>query len=106
MKPNKALLIIAVVYAAFAILLCVVYFYISTRLTPEQVRELTTQALRESFPKANVEVGEVSFNFSTSIEFLISKVRVANEIPLFSLENAKFKIPLWAILKGGGVVEL
>lgn len=106
MKPNKAFLIIFSVILTFGLLLGGVYFYISKTLTPETVRQLIVDKLQDSFPKAKVEVGTVDFRFGTSIDFVITEIEVKTDHPLFAFENARVKIPIWAILKGGGIVEL
>lgn len=105
MKPNKVFLIIGTVFLTFGLLLGGVYFYVSKTLTPEKVRTVIVDLLQTEFPTAKVSVGSVNFNFSTSIEFVINTISVEKDGPLFTLEDAKVKIPLWAILKGGGVVE-
>lgn len=105
MKPNKVFLIIGTVFLTFGLLLGGVYFYVSKTLTPEKVRTVIVDLLQTEFPTAKVNVGSVNFNFSTSIEFVINTISVEKDGPLFTLEDAKVKIPLWAILKGGGVVE-
>lgn len=106
MKPNKVFLIIASVFLTFGILLGGIYLYVSSTLTPENVRLLVVENLKKTFPKAQVEVGKVDFRFGTSIDFVIEKIIVKKDSPLFSLSDARLKIPVWAILKGGGVVEL
>lgn len=106
MKPNKVFLIILSVFITFGILLGGIYFYISKVLTPDNIRDLLTQNLRETFPKAKIEVGEVDFKFGTSIDFIINKINIETNEPMASVSDAKLRIPVWSILKGGGVVEI
>tara|TARA_R110000868_G_scaffold99206_3_gene273152 strand:+ start:2714 stop:4912 length:2199 start_codon:yes stop_codon:yes gene_type:complete len=106
MKPNKVFLIIASVFLAFGILLGGIYFYISKTLTPENVRTLITKSLQTNFPHASVVVGAVEFGFGTSIDFRIKEIKVFGKTDLFQLSDARLRIPVWAILKGGGIVEL
>ncbi|MBH47936.1 MAG: hypothetical protein CME71_07160 [Halobacteriovorax sp.] len=106
MKPNKVFLIIASVFLAFGILLGGIYFYITKTLTPENVRTLITKSLQTSFPQASIVVGGVEFGFGTSIDFHIKEIKVFGKTDLFQLSDARLRIPVWAILKGGGVVEL
>lgn len=106
MKPNKVFLIILSVFITFGVLLGGIYFYVSKVLTPENVRDLITQNLKETFPKAKVEVGEVDFKFGTSIDFIIKKINIETTEPMASVSDAKLRIPVWSILKGGGVVEV
>lgn len=106
MKPSKAFLIIATVFLTFALLLGGVYVYVSRTLTPEKMRDLIVAVLDENFPQAEVNVGDVDFKFGTSIDFVIKQIDVNGVAPLFSLRDAHIRIPIWAILKGGGIVEL
>ncbi len=106
MKPNKVFLIIFSVFITFGILLGGIYFYVSKVLTPDNIRDLLTQNLKETFPKAKVEVGEVDFKFGTSIDFIINKINIETNEPLASVSDARLRIPVWSILKGGGVVEI
>lgn len=106
MKPNKAFLIIATVFLTFALLLGGVYIYVSRTLTPEKMRDLIVVVLNDSFPQAKVDVGNVDFKFGTSIDFVIKQIDVNGVTPLFSIRDAHIRIPIWAILKGGGIVEL
>lgn len=106
MKPNKVFLIIFSVFLTFGILLGGIYVYVSKVLTPENIRQILTQNLEETFPQAKVEVGEVDFKFGTSIDFVIKRINIEMSQPMASVLDAKLKIPVWSILKGGGVVEL
>jgi len=106
MKPNKVFLIILSVFITFGVLLGGIYFYISKVLTPDNIRDLLTQNLKETFPKAKIEVGEVDFKFGTSIDFIINKINVETSEPIASVSDTKLRIPVWSILKGGGVVEV
>ncbi len=106
MKPNKVFLIIASVFLTFGIILGGIYVYVSKTLTPENVRVLITKSLQETFPKAKISVVDVDFKFGTSIEFVINEINIQTDRPLASVSDAKLKIPVWSILKGGGVVEL
>ncbi len=106
MKPNKVFLIIASVFLTFGLILGGIYIYVSKTLTPENIRVLISQSLQVTFPQAQITVVDVDFKFGTSIEFIINKIDIKADMPLASLSDAKLKIPVWSILKGGGVVEL
>ncbi len=106
MDVKKIVIVISIAFVLFASVLGGVYFYISRTLTSEKVRDLIVESLNSAFPTAQVHVGEVDFQFGTSIKFVISRIEVKKETPVFSLADTRLRIPVWAILKGGGVVEV
>lgn len=105
MVSKKIFLIFATVFLIFGSILGSVYFYISSTLTPEQVKNLVIESLQDTFPQGKIDVGEVGFKFGPRIDFSIEHIRVSSEGPLLELENAHLKIPVWSILKGGGILE-
>lgn len=106
MDVKKILIIVSIAFVLFASVLGGVYFYISRTLTAEKVRTVLIETLTTTFPNAQVHVGEVDFHFGTSISFVISQIEVKKDAPIFSLADTRLRIPVWAILKGGGVVEV
>jgi len=109
MKRSK-IKIIAAVLGIFLLLFVGSLYYLSTKITPEEVRKQTLTFLTKNMPGASVQLGEVNYSFGTSLKFKLNNLQIKLKdephSPLASINVLDVKIPIWAILTGGGTVGI
>lgn len=96
--------------ALFLLAFVGLFFYISSKITPDEVRKHTLTFLNKTFPEANVQLGEVHYSLGTSLKFKLNnlemKLKDASHTPLASVALLDVKIPLWAIITRGGTIGI
>ncbi len=106
---SKIKIIIISLVLIFSGLVGGAYFYVSKNITPEKIKELTLSNLKEQLPGAETTLGEVDFKFGATltVNFKLLNIKNSkNKEVLLNLENFSAKIPLWAILMGGGTIDV
>lgn len=112
MKSNKVKIIVGVIAAIF-ILLGGVAYYASTKLNPEEIKKLALEKTKEAFPNATVKLDQVEIgwglNFKVRLQnFALNTVNPENQAPveMMAVNEVVVKVPIWAIITNGGVVEI
>lgn len=107
---SKLKLIMVVLFVVVLGALSGAIYYASTLISPEEVRRLTLQKLEETFPNSKVELGELSFTIGTTFKFDLDELTISSPKkapkPLFAVEDVHMKVPVWAILFGGGEIDV
>jgi hypothetical protein len=110
---KKLLTVLLSLLMVFLLVIGGAIYYASTLLKPEEIRRMAQEQLQEVFPNANIEIGEISLKFGLSTRLRLTKLEMAlregvmgKEIPLFGVEDLGVRIPVWAILRGKGTVEV
>jgi hypothetical protein len=85
-------------------------YYASTLVSPQEVRRITLEKLQDTFPNSQIELGELNFSIGTTFEFDLDMLSIhapeENSKQLFGVEDVRIKVPVWAILFGGGEIEV
>lgn len=106
MKSNKVKIILGSLFGLFILLFAGVFFFVSQKVTPEAVRKQVVVQMEKVFPNAQVEIGKVDISIGFSIYIDLAKLSIrskdAKGNDLFSVDDLRAKIPLWAIFTGGG----
>lgn len=111
MKSNK-MKIISVFLLIFVLLVGGVFYYASTKLNPEEIRKLAVEQTKKIFPNAEVELGNVNIawglNFKVELQkFSLKTIPMSGDkVDMMSVDELVVKIPLWAIITNGGVIEI
>lgn len=110
MKSTKIkVLIVAIV--TFFLLLAGAIYYASTKLNPEEIRRLTIEETSKIFPNSKVSLETIDVKLGLNFKVYLRQMRIdylengSNPIPMLSLNELQVKVPFWAIITGGGVVE-
>jgi len=111
MKKMNWKMIFGVGLISFLLLFCATFFYAYKKISPEEIKKIATAQLQKTFPNAKVEIGEIklspSFSFKLEVDnFKLAALKEGKEIKLFSAQELKIKIPLWAALTGSGKIEI
>lgn len=111
MKKNTVKFILITISIVVTLLGGAIY-YASTKLQPEEIRKIAIEQTSIFFPNSEVILEKIDvkigFNFKIHLsKFVINydgKVGGA-KAKLAAINELQIKIPFWAILMGGGVVE-
>lgn len=111
MKKFNWKMILGIGALALAVLLGGLFFYAYKKISPEEIKRVAIEQIQKAFPKATVEIGEIKLTPSLSFKLQVDKVKLAtkkdgHDIDLFSAQELKVKIPLWAALTGTGRIEV
>lgn len=109
-RPSLKIILVSV-FSVFLLLSAGAIYYASTQISNEEIRKILIVQLEKSFPQAQVELGQLEisagFNFLLKMESLkISLDQKGIKSTLISLNDAVVSIPVWAILTGGGEVDV
>lgn len=107
---SKLKLILILLFVAILGALSGAVYYASTLVSPDEVRRLTLEKLQETFPNSKINLGEIDFSMGPTFKFDLEKLIVhadQNEPEkLFAVEDVHVKVPVWAILFGGGEIDV
>jgi hypothetical protein len=110
MKNNKLKIILITLFVLFSLFSGALY-YASTKISSDDVRKATLEALEKKFPKAKVEIGKIAISLGPSITVTIEELnlntrRNKKNYKMAKIGNLSVKIPIWAIIFGGGTIQV
>jgi hypothetical protein len=110
MKANKLRITLITIVIGFVVILSGLIFYASQKLNPDELRKMALEQLQVVFPESQISLGEVRLSFGLSakvdVESLSIRLKQDDELtPMLEVEDLKVRIPIWAILTGGGTIE-
>lgn len=112
MKTNKMKVVIGII-AAFLILVGGVLYYASTKLNPEEIKKIAIEKTKEAFPNATVMLDKVEIGWGLNFKVRLQKFSLNTENPqnktpveMMAVEEVVVKVPIWAIITNGGIIEI
>lgn len=111
MKTNK-FKIIGIVAAVFVLLIAGVVYYASTKLNPEEIRKIAITQTEKAFPKGKASLENISISWGLNFKIQLHKFAINTTSPegaaveMMAVDELVVKVPLWAILTNGGVIEI
>ena len=86
-------------------------FYVSQKVNSKEIRLLTIEQLKKTFPSANVELGEFEVSFGTRLNLEADNLKLTyptkkRNYNLITVKDIFVKIPLWSIITGGGNIDI
>ena len=60
----------------FFILFSGLMYFVSSKISPREVREVATTKLKEAFPEAIVTVGELDYSLGFNISFNVAQIKI------------------------------
>lgn len=110
MKSHKIKIILSAVLVLLLLIFAGIFFYVSQKLTPKEINQQLVLQLEKTFPNASVDLGEIDIGIGLSVSVDVArlnlKLKDKNKTELFSVSNIKARIPFWAIVTGGGKIEI
>ncbi|MBF0359741.1 MAG: hypothetical protein HQK49_01965 [Oligoflexia bacterium] len=115
-KKNLKINVIIVIF--LLVLLCIggLFYYISSKISPEEIKKITISTISKSFPNAKVELEKLDYSIGFSFKFKIQNLSIipttvssdpaASAGSLFSVNEVEARVPFWALLTGGGTIEI
>ncbi len=88
--------------------------YVSQKVTPEDVKNITITKLQEIFPNSTVTLEDITYRLGLNIKLGLKNFSLATKhtkenvapINMFRVDEVVVKIPLWAIIVGMGTVDV
>ncbi|MBC7713787.1 MAG: hypothetical protein H7177_10640 [Rhizobacter sp.] len=111
MKSNK-FKIIGIIAAIFLVLVGGIVYYASTKLNPEEIRKIAIAQTEKVFPNAVTTLGSVNIHWGLNFKIELHQFALNTKNPegkpveMMAVDNFLVKVPLWAILTNGGVIEI
>lgn len=114
MKSSK-LKIIGGVLAVLILIFAGIMSYASSKLNSEEIRKAAIEATQKVFPNATANLENVEIKWGLNFRIELKKFLLQTKDPqdsgqkpvdLAYVESLDVKIPIWAILTNGGVVEI
>lgn len=107
---KKTVKVLSILLLSVLVLFGGVTYYISNKIASYDLQKLAKENLEQVFPGAEVQVGKIEYNVGGSIklylESLSLKLKDNPKQHLVMSKQLEVKIPLWAILTGGGTVNV
>jgi len=107
---NKFIKILASVVMVLLLVFGGAVFYVTQKITPDDLRAYIVKVLEKTFPGANAEVGKLTYSIGTSVNFNLDKLelklKTGKDKELFDVDHISLKVPLWALITKGGTVDL
>lgn len=107
-RPGKA--VSAVLLAAagcLVVLFAAGWLYVSSKASPEKLREQLEMALARVFPQAVIMVGELDYRVGLGLDLGVRAADVSASLPdgpVFRLGALRASVPVRSLLAGGGTV--
>lgn len=111
MKSNK-FKIIGIIAAVFILLTAGVVYYASTKLNPEEIRKIAITQTEKVFPKGKASLETIRISWGLNFKIELQKFAINTTGPdgavveMMAVDNMVVKVPLWAIITDGGVIEI
>lgn len=109
---NKNLKIILISLTSLFVLgLGGVGYFVSTKINSKEIHKQVLSALKKSFPKSKIELGKIDVGFGTSIGLKLKKLKITlpkngKSVPLLEVGDLQVQVPIFAILLGGGNIDI
>jgi len=108
---SKKIKVLLAIFFVFILGTVGAFYYLASLLTPENVKEAIIAQSSKVFPLAKIELGDVGINAGFNFKINLSRFRLSQninetEMELMSVDDFVVKIPFWAIVTNGGVIEV
>ncbi|NOT77393.1 MAG: hypothetical protein HOP07_00135 [Bacteriovoracaceae bacterium] len=109
---SKKIKIISGILLFIFILFGGVVYYASTKLNPEEIRKIAITQSQKIFPNATVSLESVDIGWGLNFKIGLKKFALTTKaedgavVELMSVDDFDVKVPLWAILTNGGIIEI
>ena len=109
---TKKIKIVGIIVAVFILLMVGVVYYASTKLNPEEIRKIAITQTEKFFPKAKASLENISISWGLNFKIQLHKFAInttnpeGTTIEMMAVDELVVKVPLWAIITNGGVIEI
>ncbi len=109
---NRKLKVIGIIVAVFLVLVGGVVYYASTKLNPEEIRKMAIEQTGKVFPNATTTLESVKIGWGLNFKVELHKFALNTKnlegapVEMMAVDELIVKVPLWAILTNGGVIEI
>lgn len=107
---SSKLKVFGAVVLGFLVLLGGTFFYVKSKINPEEIRKLTVEAIAKAMPGADVSLGSVDYALGLNVKLgfndLQIKLKAEDKIEVINIKDFHVKIPVWAIITNGGTIDI
>lgn len=106
---NKGLKIVLGLVVFLVVVLSGALYFITTKINPEEIRKLVISSVSKALPGSSVALEKVEYGLGTSIKFKLQNLDLKlkdGKTKLFNVKDIDVNIPIYAILTGGGTIDL
>ena len=101
-------LIISVIFIIFSL---GIFYYVKQVVRPDHIKATIEKTLSKSLPGANVKIKSLKVDYGTYVtirieDFEVSQLRPVLSNDFLSVSHVNIEVPIWAILTGGGKVDI
>lgn len=87
----------------------VIAYLVSQKINPEEIKKLIKKGVSDAMPATEAELEQIDYSLGLSVKMYLKQFELnlkADKTKLFSVGEVELKVPIWAILSGGGTVEV
>jgi hypothetical protein len=86
------------------------FYYVSTKISPEELRLTLQQEVQKAIPNSIVDLGPIEYSLGANIKFQLTRLDIKSKNKLkndlFKVKGVEIKIPIWSIITGGGDIDV
>lgn len=101
--------IFSAVALGFLLIIGGTFFYVKSKINPEEIRKMTVEAISKAMPGAEVSLGSVDYALGLNVKLGFNDLQIKlkeDKLEVISVKDFHVKIPLWAIITNGGTVDI
>lgn len=101
--------IFSAVALGFLLILGGTFFYVKSKINPEEIRKMTVEAISKAMPGADVSLGSVNYALGLNVKLGFNDLQIKlkeDKLEVVSIKDFHVKIPVWAIITNGGTVDI
>ena len=111
MKKSKLAIVFSILALIFIIGFSGLYFYVSTKISPEEIRKLTISELQKIFPHAEINLGKIDYSIGLTVKLKAEALsmkypRGGQKYNLFEVKDFNVYIPIMSIIKTSGTIRI
>lgn len=104
---NRTVKYISAFIVLTAVTLAALFFIVAQKIKPEVIKSQSISAIESFLPGTKASIEKVDYSLGFVIDLNIKKLEIAEQQErLFSVEELTLHLPLWAILTGGGRIDI
>lgn len=107
---SKKVKIIGSVLALFVLLCVGLFFFVSSKIKPEEIKKLTIETIEKSLPGATASLGTIDYSLGFTVKLgfkdLMIKLKEKDQSEIVSVKEFQVKVPIWSIITNGGTIDV
>lgn len=84
-------------------------YFVTQKINPEEIKKLIVKGISDALPATSVQLDKVEYSIGTSVTIALKDFDLRlrdSKIKLFNVSDVEVKVPIWAIITGGGAIDV